>query len=159
MGCDDKDTGFLSRPVISIHAPTWGATQGNRCFPYDLQFQSTHPRGVRHQKWSGTYAVAYFNPRTHVGCDCADSERLSFFYNFNPRTHVGCDTDVNGQSRLGFISIHAPTWGATLTTPHDTTERPFQSTHPRGVRLCLVVSCPRTNNFNPRTHVGCDVGH
>ena len=59
--------------------------------------------------------------------------------NFNPRTHVGCDTDVNGQSRLGFISIHAPTWGATRGHKLLPTTIKFQSTHPRGVRPSRVM--------------------
>ena len=33
----------------------------------------------------------------------------------------------------------------------------FQSTHPRGVRLCLAVFSMVVGNFNPRTHVGCDL--
>ena len=33
--------------LISIHAPTWGATSGMDQVPDDLIFQSTHPRGVR----------------------------------------------------------------------------------------------------------------
>ena len=33
----------------------------------------------------------------------------------------------------------------------------FQSTHPRGVRLCRRNIITRGRGFNPRTHVGCDV--
>lgn len=33
------------------------------------------------------------------------------------------------------ISIHAPTWGATLAQREALTKLLFQSTHPRGVRL------------------------
>ena len=79
-------------PNISIHAPTWGATKmamDNIAAPLfqsthprgvrqksttaeqvEMQFQSTHPRGVRHG-WATTISTSgYFNPRTHVGCDC-----------------------------------------------------------------------------------------
>ena len=61
--------------VISIHAPTWGATLSNivKLRPY-LQFQSTHPHGVR----------------------------PPMSYPFDKRS---------------IISIHAPTWGATTHTP------------------------------------------
>ena len=37
------------------------------------------------------------------------------------------------------ISIHAPQWGATCGRPPMTSRRQFQSTHPSGVRLHLVV--------------------
>ena len=106
------------------------------------------------------------------------SPTFSFIIDFNPRTHVGCD--ANG--RLKFpnlsISIHAPTWGATLCRVDFVPIYRFQSTHPRGVRhLCRVdfvpiyrfqsthprgvrritpTICPPNNDFNPRTHVGCD---
>ncbi len=34
-------------------------------------------------------------------------------YNFNPRTHVGCDFAIINCLIVAYISIHAPTWGAT----------------------------------------------
>ena len=33
----------------------------------------------------------------------------------------------------------------------------FQSTHPRGVRLKQITGLAEAFNFNPRTHVGCDL--
>ena len=58
------------------------------------------------------------------------------FY-FNPRTHEGCDYDPNNQYDTEyFISIHAPTRGATLPQKGD-----------------VVIF----KNFNPRTHEGCDL--
>ena len=35
-------------------------------------------------------------------------------YNFNPRTHVGCDPTLGDPHNTHIISIHAPTWGATV---------------------------------------------
>ena len=55
---------------ISIHAPTWGATVADGIIPHRTIFQSTHPRGVRHYT-----------------------------------TRLKKDSTS--------ISIHAPTWGAT----------------------------------------------
>ena len=57
--------------VISIHAPTWGATQ-----PFRISAK----------------LYLYFNPRTHVGCDDSGGRVGSTNRDFNPRTHVGCDT-------------------------------------------------------------------
>ena len=56
--------------AISIHAPTWGATQ-------PTARRSPSP-------W-------HFNPRTHVGCDLRISAAATLTFYFNPRTHVGCD--------------------------------------------------------------------
>ena len=78
------------------------------------------------------------------------------------------------------ISIHAPTWGATsilfifylfkrfqsthprgvrpLTATDNLAELKFQSTHPRGVRrMPFTGEQIELMNFNPRTHVGCDI--
>ena len=57
---------------------------------------------------------AHFNPRTHVGCDTVYEAGWRSRQNFNPRTHVGCDTFAMSTKKDGTISIHAPTWGATL---------------------------------------------
>ncbi len=157
MGCDARAEGGSHEAPISIHAPTWGAT--------------------RRSRQSG----GNFNPRTHVGCDgymsrnevrelisihaptwgatVAEFGQRLVLKDFNPRTHVGCDgcgvrpascsqgfqsTHPRGVRRLrssasvlfSRISIHAPTWGATVAE--------------FGQRLVL-------KDFNPRTHVGCDL--
>ena len=100
-----------------------------------FEFQSTHPRGVRQVRRNQFRGSLDFNPRTHVGCDYGLSKRCKSFFYFNPRTHVGCDftalrffpakpfqsthprgvrpRQIGGQKAL-HISIHAPTWGATL---------------------------------------------
>ena len=41
-----RNYGFLMR--VSIHAPTWGATQSFGCSCFAKWFQSTRPRGARH---------------------------------------------------------------------------------------------------------------
>ncbi len=157
MGCDVDVPPEMSALVISIHAPTWGATSfAPHCEPLD-EFQSTHPRGVRlglsdedvmRFKFQSTHprgvrlnvtnkqdtiglfqsthprgvrpllsnlrgSWKYFNPRTHVGCDCWELSGASRHSDFNPRTHVGCDTDSKQRYDVPPISIHAPTWGAT----------------------------------------------
>ena len=57
--------------VISIHAPTWGATRPSR---------------------TAAARRSNFNPRTHVGCDNSIRSVCVGFLDFNPRTHVGCDS-------------------------------------------------------------------
>ena len=59
---------------------------------YFMEFQSTHPHGVRpFYDWRKCYNKA----------------------RFNPRTHTGCDNILRTCTRLGRVSIHAPTRGAT----------------------------------------------
>ena len=57
------------------------------------------------------------------------------------------------------ISIHAPAWGATSDVAVVKAGlNVFQSTHPRGVRLLIVVCVLyKILDFNPRTRVGCDI--
>ena len=56
---------------VSIHAPTRGATHlDQRERNQQEQFQSTHPHGVRHRLLMLIIRFVYsFNPRTHTGCD------------------------------------------------------------------------------------------
>ena len=129
-------TGITSCSQVSIHAPTWGATNH---WQEDLQlrlFQSTHPRGVRHvvacdigqqhtvsihaPTWGATVdgcrhcrCSISFNPRTHVGCDYIHCSYYYILICFNPRTHVGCDDQCLRLIKDKEVSIHAPTWGAT----------------------------------------------
>ena len=143
---------------ISIHAPTWGATYGQHVcnstaifqstHPRGVRrrptlsrirrtgFQSTHPRGVRPKRRTQPSIYLHFNPRTHVGCDGASAAIISganLFQSTHPRGVRLKADDIRGI--VGYISIHAPTWGATW------------------LLWCNRKMCPY---FNPRTHVGCD---
>ena len=54
------------------------------------------------------------------------------------------------------VSIHAPLRGATPCIVDRNPPRPFQSTHPCGVRLDRATKQTRSLRFNPRTPAGCD---
>ena len=117
VGRDIKQPVFvLVDGVVSIHAPTWGATKDEGFAAAVRKFQSTRPRGARpHAPPRLSCNQRGFNPRAHVGRD-----RLAGDY-FNPQNAV---------------SIHAPTWGATsITLDKLTSFDVFQSTRPRGARL------------------------
>ena len=90
------DGGIATSPSIfgiSIHAPTWGATEF---------------------WWRYNNFKCNFNPRTYVRCDEEARASAIEFDDFNPRTYVRCDIiDVDYES-FSLISIHAPTWGATF---------------------------------------------
>ena len=95
VGCDLRlfvsPTGFYK---VSIHAPTWGATKFPNSVAVSITaFQSTHPRGVRR--------VCSPRARNAPGFQSTHPRgvRLRQLY------HVACTIGV---------SIHAPTWGATL---------------------------------------------
>ena len=122
---------------ISIHAPTWGATFPRLDTNPMTGFQSTHPRGVRHNSSHYIKPQVSFQSTHPRGVRPAPGVIDARHTYFNPRTHVGCDKEM--ARRLGAGSV-------------------FQSTHPRGVRLaCGCCLFPTSTDFNPRTHVGCDV--
>ena len=102
-----------------------------------LQFQSTHPRGVRPQvayKIFQAIEVSIHAPTR--GATLADLHRHSLYrfqsthprgvrhsiinsflrlLSFNPRTHEGCDEHNRKNWHKHHVSIHAPTRGATIT--------------------------------------------
>ena len=76
-------------------------------------FQSTHPRGVR---------LLMLIP-------------LNLYLQFQSTHPRGVRLGAPFKYIVCYVSIHAPTWGATLYVFSDICFSGFQSTHPRGVRL------------------------
>ena len=167
---------------ISIHAPTWGATYVYyKGILYPHVFQSTHPRGVRRNlpyQCQDKRGISIHAPTW--GATFLTRAVLTSLTNFNPRTHVGCDLRQRNWERdyFTFQSTH-PRGVRPISLPKCFPPKIFQSTHPRGVRHFLTLSLfyfllfqsthPRgvrpkllhklysLLNFNPRTHVGCDL--
>ena len=121
--------------LISIHAPTRGATIAH-CFVHSHGlFQSTLPRGERRRSCSLTVASGNFNPRSREGSDATyklllqsnprfqstlprgerhgSDLKLLQRRNFNPRSREGSDTARSSTDAVTNISIHAPARGAT----------------------------------------------
>ena len=101
--------------LVSIHAPTRGATIAFLSFL--LSYSCFNPRtheGCDFPTTPEPTSTPCFNPRTHEGCDICIMFKRNRINRFNPRTHEGCDLR-NGTKRyvLDFVSIHAPTRGAT----------------------------------------------
>ena len=98
-------------------------------------FQSTHPHGVR----------------------LIESILKAFNLGFNPRTHTGCDAACRNLMTKVYVSIHAPTRGA--TTANYAANGIVQGFNPRTHTGCdgLIAYQPLNgHSFNPRTHTGCD---
>ena len=113
-GCDKKFPDGFHQIIVSIHAPTQGATQlplqvlqdivrfnprthagcddEGRWFNSDKWFQSTHPRRVRR---FGHEVHQFFHVSIHAptqGATRPALSRLLLRKSFNPRTHAGCDS-------------------------------------------------------------------
>ena len=120
-------------------------------------FQSTHPRGVRR--------YVFAEVRTFWSFQSTHPRGVRRILNLQPkRTKVsihaptwGATIKVSDIPHRAKVSIHAPTWGATSYDHVDCGCKEFQSTHPRGVRpFRWSRPSPPYTRFNPRTHVGCD---
>ena len=122
--------------IVSIHAPTRGATTIKIIAMTANMFQSTHPHGVRPTVALFPAVGACFNPRTHTGCDHQSVTRSAQYNEFQSTHPHGVRLTGNSAgSAPQYVSIHAPTRGATTPSCHYTLWIPgFQSTHPHGVR-------------------------
>ena len=118
-GATDVFFNGLVETLVSIHAPTWGATPWALPRAFFLLFQSTHPHGVRLSMWHfGGFQLLFQSTHPH-------GVRHHLW------SHVSLDV---------FVSIHAPTWGATCDKFTISKRGEFQSTHPHGVRLSVRVA-------------------
>ena len=92
-----------------------------------------------------------------MGRDTTSAPPCSRSQSFNPRAHVGRDGPIfTDQHQRTYVSIHAPTWGATAETFAILRVLMFQSTRPRGARPPFVWPLYAGPSFNPRAHVGRD---
>ena len=78
-----------------------------------MEFQSTLPRGERLSICTLLRFLYYFNPRSHEGSDLFVNPIQSLLHYFNPRSHEGSDDYEAVEIIETYISIHAPTRGAT----------------------------------------------
>ena len=101
--------------LISIHAPTRGATvSGSSPFGFRV-FQSTLPREERLPAIGINYHVEDFNPRSHERSDRIAEYPVLERLHFNPRSHERSDSSLSKSICYTLkISIHAPTRGATI---------------------------------------------
>ena len=117
MGCDFIKV-YSSRPLDSFNPRIH---MGCDILPLSRQsrlwqFQSTHPHGVRLLRiYLFMIIFRRFNPRIHMGCDHCNQDYGQHQHCFNPRIHMGCDKTKEDARKAGFVSIHASTWGATLS--------------------------------------------
>ena len=122
------------------------------------RFQSTHPRGVRHTDVvvvTTVTAISIHAPTWGATSSLFHCRATLLFQSTHPRGVRRASVGAGHRERP--ISIHAPTWVRPQRghPPPDLVK--FQSTHPRGVRRMNKRRRYFYDDFNPRTHVGCDV--
>ena len=144
--------------VISIHAPTRGATFQSVPFIDSKRFQSTLPREERQIHIQFFLSkTPYFNPRSH---ERSDSNNRWICGTLSISIHA----PTRGATVFHFhyplilsISIHAPTRGATSALCVLLYPPEFQSTLPREERPHSSSLTSQLHNFNPRSHERSDL--
>ena len=124
--------------LVSIHAPTWGATEQS-CTGYTYhKFQSTHPHGVRLILWLIKNHKLLVSIHAPTWGATLNSKLFSQYVKVSIHAPTwGATYPILDYTNRGVVSIHAPTWGATDLAQVDLMiAQKFQSTHPHGVRLC-----------------------
>ena len=176
------DATIFCQPLVvevSIHAPAWGATTRTSCKRFPRSFQSTPPHGGRplrnHGKrrpvavsihapaWgatsvmSTTASIIGFQSTPPHGGRLVRLLTILSELSFNPRPRMGGDRLRLHQLRPADVSIHAPAWGATLSTVAVVAPSAFQSTPPHGGRRISLHYSQTSHGFNPRPRMGGDL--
>ena len=137
MGRDVGADGTVADFKVSIHAPTWGATS---------------------EVSPSCFACCCFNPRAHMGRDCAScapsSMILSPFQSTRPHG-ARLTRAANPRITCRFQSTR-PHGARRRMTTSSNCRRAFQSTRPHGARQRARTASPRRGSFNPRAHMGRD---
>ena len=114
-GCDDWATRAGRARLVSIHAPTRGATFRGVQACLFLRVSIHAP--TRGATYDGRIKCQILIVSIHAptrGATLSWIARMICACCFNPRTHTGCDLKPRPSSRLfHVVSIHAPTRGAT----------------------------------------------
>ena len=149
------DDGRLVR-LVSIHAPTGGATSLAFATAFSAAFQFTRPRRARLAVHVRFDLYVGFNSRAHGGRDSSPRWRLRQPPCFNSRAHGGRDWhNKAGEKELSGFNSRAhggrDTGSADLICAGS-----FQFTRPRGARRDLGQRQPALGSFNSRAHGGRD---
>ena len=124
-----------------------------------IPFQSTLPREERHLlPVFCRPEYLYFNPRSHERSDEIICICLCCIFYFNPRSHERSDRVQYLTSQAHqFISIHAPTRGATELELYKNLVFTISIHAPtRGATLVAKVALNKCGYFNPRSHERSD---
>ncbi len=99
--------------IVSIRAPTRGATFVVGIEIVLSKFQSAHPHGVRPLGRVHGGGLSGFNPRTHTGCDVRQIVCSSFWSVSIRAPTRGATVTKSFATKALSVSIRAPTRGAT----------------------------------------------
>ena len=141
MGCDCVLYRKERAEIISIHAPTWGATRRTGIKFFFCRISIHAPTwGATCPGGSTRPGAPNFNPRTHVGCDALGRDREITEREFQSTHPRGVRQGVNVpiSQEVIFQSTHPRGVRRKKSVIALFSRFLFQSTHPRGVRPCPI---------------------
>ena len=144
---------------VSIHAPAWGATWSSSSAPARRAGFNPRARVGRDVPVARRRCrPVSFNPRARVGRDSCRHPSRRTRYGFNPRARVGRDLlHLRAYLAVDRVSIHAPAWGATSSTPTCASRSGCFNPRARvGRDVNTGGLLPQETSFNPRARVGRD---
>ena len=97
-GCDGVALNPLTYTYISIHAPARGATSQRRSEVMNMEFQSTHPRGVRRQTYTKVHCCLCFQYTFSTNA-CQFFGRCPFYFFLRPFILPFLSANLAGNSR------------------------------------------------------------
>ena len=156
-GARPVDDVMVADGLVSIHAPTWGATchhtiLGNvNCFNPRAHVGRDPLTAIDGRGW----AVSIHAPTWGATQMTSDIVEAVKFQSTRPRGARHKAKKILARQQ---VSIHAPTWGATGANAISYNSTRFQSTRPRGARPSALLNLIFHSCFNPRAHVGRDHG-
>ena len=143
--------------IISIHAPTRGATEG--CQILALEIVNFNPRSHERSDRLQSCRLSGIQISIHAPTRGATNQlvldKLDELISIHAPTR-GATNWVASMCLEKFISIHAPTRGATAKAIENDKNGVFQSTLPREERQYFVRLQSKTKHFNPRSHERSD---
>lgn len=120
-------------------------------------FRFAHPRRVRPKSSTPNTSSAGFYSRTSVRCDIWIAKIIAFArFRFAHPRRVRQRRLINANRICHQISIHAPTWGATLVANRLILTVAFRFAHPYRVRRKKTRHDWKPRYFDSRTCVRCD---
>ena len=119
-------------------------------------FQSTRLRWTRRGRRGTDAPTCGFNPRVREGRDLPSVGLTCRKTCFNPRVRDGRDEEAPCHRLPELVSIHASARDATVASVAYSLYMMFQSTRPRGTRLCSSATRQDRQCFNPRVREGRD---
>ena len=159
VGCDDQDVpkGLMHGQFQSTHPRGVRHTAGPLLIRPAL-FQSTHPRGVRRLEEDIAGTFAWFqstHPRGVRHNRRLGSQSVTVFQSTHPRGVRPIGNVITNPPKL--VSIHAPAWGATSCRKSSIARKSCFNPRTRvGCDFTELVNVHGAQSFNPRTRVGCD---